>query len=59
VRSFELDEHFLTLEGVVEFLCMMSWNKSILLPVDKADLLMGWQLLHMLADIHPRYLKTS
>jgi hypothetical protein len=38
---------------------MMSWDQRILLPVDEADLLVSWQLLNVLADIHPRYLKPS
>jgi hypothetical protein len=36
----------------------MSRNQGIFLSVNKADLLMSMHLLHALADIHPRYLKS-
>ena len=59
VGSFELDEHLPAREGLVQLLRMMNRDERILLPVDEADLLMSWQLLDALADIHPRDLKPS
>ena len=59
VGSLELDEHLPAREGIVQLLRMMSRDQRILLPVDEADLLMSWQLLDALADIHPRDLKPS